>query len=124
MPLKIQSREKSIGSFAVALDGRLDSDSYRQLEGLLEQLFRTSVRELRFDLARLDYISSMGLRVLLKTAKSVQGTTTSMVMTGMQPQIRKVFEIANVLPSFSIFESVEEADHYFDQMQRQVLDRE
>ncbi len=124
MPLKIQSREKLVGSFALTLDGRLDSDTYRQLEGLLEQLFRSSVREIRFDLARLDYISSMGLRVFLRTAKNLQGSGTNMVMTGMQPQIRKVFEIANVLPSFSIFESIEEADHYFDQMQRQVLERE
>jgi anti-anti-sigma factor len=124
MPLNLHAAEKPPGSMRVTLEGRLDADTTHQLEALLEPLLRRGFREIRFDLTGLHYISSMGLRVFLKTAKSLRGSATKLVLTGMQPQIRKVFEIGNMLPSFSIFASVAEADEYFDHMQRQVLEGE
>ena len=42
----------------------------------------------------------------------------------MQPQIEKVFDIANALPAQSIFTSTEEADNYLDSMQKRVLGEE
>jgi hypothetical protein len=45
------------------------------------------------------------------------------LMANLQPQIKKVIEIAQALPSESIFASIEEADAYFDAMQKKVLDQ-
>ena len=38
----------------------------------------------------------------------------------LQPQIRKVFDIIQALPSLNVFESVEELDQYLAEMQRKV----
>jgi hypothetical protein len=45
-------------------------------------------------------------------------------LTNLQPQIRKVFEIIQALPSLNIFESVEELDRYLAAMQRKVREGE
>jgi hypothetical protein len=39
----------------------------------------------------------------------------------LQPQIKKVFEIINALPSLQVFATIEELDNYLTEMQRQTL---
>ena len=36
----------------------------------------------------------------------------------LQPQVKKIFEIINALPSMDVFASVAELDAYLDAMQR------
>jgi anti-anti-sigma regulatory factor len=43
-------------------------------------------------------------------------------MINVQPQIEKVFEIANMLNGIRLFASISEADTYFDAMQKSVLE--
>ena len=38
----------------------------------------------------------------------------------LQPQIKKVFEIINAIPSMKIFTSMEELDEYLDIMQKKI----
>jgi anti-anti-sigma factor len=75
-----------------------------------------------FDLEKLDYISSMGVRVIAKAKKSLKKSGGKIVLLNLQPQIRKVFEIIKALPSEQIFESVEEMDKYFDYMQKKTVE--
>ena len=121
MSLRITSKERNSGSFDIALDGRLDSATYKQLEEILDPLLNGMAHSIQYDLANLTYMSSMGLRVFLKTAKSLKAAGGKMAVTNMQPQIRKVFEIANALGPHALFESVEEADRYLDIMQKREL---
>jgi hypothetical protein len=44
------------------------------------------------------------------------------LMVNLQPQIKKVFDIAQALPGEAVFSSVEEADEYFDAMQKKALE--
>jgi anti-anti-sigma factor len=119
--LKITTREKRSMHFEVALDGRLDGETYGQLQAIIDMLFSSKVLAIQFDLAKLDYISSLGLRVIFSTAKKVKAQGASLSVCNLQPQIKTVFKIANALPSQSIFASIEEADKYFDAMQKQTL---
>jgi len=108
------------GRVRVALTGRLDTQTYAQCEERLKPLLGPTTRLLAFDMIGLDYISSMGLRVLMKTSKTLAAHGGKCVLTRLQPPIRKVIEIANALPSEAIFASVEEADAYLDVMQRRA----
>ena len=74
----------------VMIDGRLDTITSQQLEKEL----RTSVNgvtELIFDLEKLTYITSSGLRVL-SAAYKVMKKQGRMVMRNMQPDVRDVFD--------------------------------
>jgi anti-anti-sigma factor len=118
--LEITIENQPGGRVRVALNGRLDTQTYAQCEQRLQPLLTAATRAMVFDLARLDYLSSMGLRVLMKTNKALTALGGKCVLTNMQPPIRTVIEIANALPAQNIFASVEEADQYFDLMQKRV----
>jgi anti-anti-sigma factor len=110
------------GRYVVALEGRLDTDTSPQLEKELERVLSADVAAVRFELPKLSYISSMGIRVLFKAFKALRAQNAMFLVVSPQPQIAKVLEIAEALPAESVFASVEEADRYFDAMQKKVLD--
>ena len=55
----------------VSLTGRLDTATAPELESVLESLF-PSITALIFDMEKLEYISSAGLRVILKAQKAME----------------------------------------------------
>ena len=61
--LKIDTKKEE-DKTVVALDGRLDTLTVRELEKVLPEIL-DGVKELIFDFAKLEYISSAGLRVFL-----------------------------------------------------------
>ncbi len=63
------------------------------------------------DLSRLDYISSAGLRVLMITAKQVKSQEGEIVVAGMQPVVREIFDISKFTFVFKCFGSVSEILH-------------
>jgi anti-anti-sigma factor len=121
MALGIQVNEKKAGFVEVALDGRLDTDTAPELEKRLSATLAGSPRAVRFDMSRLSYVSSMGIRVLFKAFKALREKKAAFLMVNLQPQIKKVFDIAQALPPETVFSSVEEADEYFDAMQQKAL---
>jgi anti-anti-sigma factor len=121
MPLTTSVTEKLPGYFEIALTGRLDTETHTELEKLTKGLLAKKARGLRLDLAKLSYISSMGLRVVLQLAKTMREKQGAFAVTNLQPQIKKVFDIAATLPAENIFASVAEADAYFDAMQKKAL---
>ena len=73
----------------IALEGRLDTTTAPQLEA---ELTLDGVSELTFDFAKLDYISSAGLRVLL-AAQKVMNKQGAMKVLNVNSDIMEVFEI-------------------------------
>lgn len=121
MSLRIDVTEQKPGLFLAALNGRLDTDTSPELENRLQGVLAREVRAVRFDMSQLDYISSMGIRVLFKTFKALRQKKAMFLMADLQPQIKKVLDIAQALPAEAVFASVQEADEYFDAMQRKAL---
>ncbi len=120
MPLTITSRVQGEGVVTVCPAGSLDSNTSTLLEERLAQLRKSNPRTIVFDLKDLSYISSAGVRVFVALKRSLKATGGTMALTNLQPQIRKVFEIIQALPSLNVFESVDELDRYLSEMQRQV----
>lgn len=124
MDLKIHIHEAKGDSRRIALAGRLDTHTYDELDRQLAPILSSSVRALVFDLAELEYISSAGIRSILKARKAVEGRGGTVLVSNLQPQIKKVFDIVKAVPLNSIFSSTAEADSYLDLMQKRVLQDE
>ena len=60
-----------------------------------EQLDDTN---LIFDLAKLEYISSAGLRTIFKTKKATAKSGGATFVVNPQPQVQKVFDIVKAMP--------------------------
>ena len=54
----------------IVIAGRLDTQTAPELEKVLDETF-AGLKELTFDMAGLEYISSAGLRVILKAQKTM-----------------------------------------------------
>jgi anti-anti-sigma factor len=122
LSLTVRSTEKIPGVFILYPEGRLDSESYALLEKKIEYLLNVGqARHMTLDMTGVDYISSMGVRVVLKAHKDLKQRGSQFSLMHLQPQVQKVFEIIKALPSVRIYNSVEELDAYLDEMQKQAL---
>lgn len=75
----------------IALDGRLDTITAPDLDKELKDSLN-GVETLAFDFAKLEYISSAGLRVLL-SAQKVMNKQGSMTLANVNDSILEVFEM-------------------------------
>ncbi len=75
----------------VALEGRLDTMTAPDLESQLQSSL-AGVEHLEFDLGKLEYISSAGLRVLLSAQKTMnkQG---DMIVKNASEEVKEIFEV-------------------------------
>ena len=120
MPLTVRTVQKALGAYVVAPTGQIDGQTYDILESELDTLLTEKPTLIAMDLARVDYLSSAGIRVILKTQKALKAHGGKMVFMHLQPQIRKVFEIIEALPTMQVFKNFEEMDEYLDRIQKKV----
>ena len=102
--------QEKVGSvMAVALTGRVDAGTSKAVEDALLKLIDGGERRLVVDLAAVDYISSVGLRVLILAAKRLKPLKGTVAPCSLQPAIRQIFEIAGFTTIFTIYGSRSEA---------------
>lgn len=94
--------EKRINGEALTLivSGRLDTQTAPELEKELDSVL-ADIKELTFDFANLEYVSSAGLRVILKAQKAMNAQG-SMKLTGVNDSIMEVFDITGFLDILTI----------------------
>ncbi len=61
------------------------------------------------DFTGVEYISSMGLRVLMVAAKQMRSRNAPIAVAGLQPVVEEIFEIARFRFVVDVFPSVREA---------------
>ena len=120
MPLKVKSNIKRPGVIVVSPIGSLDATTYSILEERIDQILTSPPDVIIFDMEFTDYISSRGIRVLLKTKKAMKAANGRMVFMNLQPQIRKVFDILRAIPTLKVFANIQELDQYLDLMQKKA----
>jgi anti-sigma B factor antagonist len=87
----------------ISIDGTLDANNAPVLSKALEgELADTN--ELYFDLAKMDYTSSVGLRVLLKAYQEIDEKDGRMVLRNMNDDVKEIF----TLTGFTEFIEIED----------------
>ena len=94
--------EKKINGEAVTfiVSGRLDTQTAPEVESELDAVL-PGIKELTFDMTNLEYVSSAGLRVILKAQKAMNAQG-SMKLTGVNDNIMEVFDITGFLDILTI----------------------
>lgn len=97
------------GIIRVALDGRLDLDGTREIENKFA--FSTTSRAGRFaiDLSKVSFIASIGIRMLIYSARTQSQRGGKLVVVGPDAMGRKVLETAGVDQMIPIFDSLDDA---------------
>ena len=95
----------------VALQGRLDGATAPRLEAeLASPLDAPAVTLLVFRLDGLEYISSAGIRCLIRARKAMEARGGRVAIVNPQPAVLRVLEIVKALPPDQVFASQAELD--------------
>ena len=96
------SETRQEGVVIVAPVGRIDSTTSPALDAHLLGIARDGQHRVVIDFARVDYISSAGLRVMLSLAKRTKEARGKLALAGLGDSVRQVFELAGFLPLFVV----------------------
>ena len=97
------------GIIILGLKGRLDSNTSDDFERQLLGLIQAGETQLVLDFKELDYISSAGLRVLLKAAKELKRNDGLLSFCSLKDYIREIFELSGFVSFFPIHATLEES---------------
>lgn len=120
MTLKVNTTLKRPGIFVVAPIGSIDTAAHAIFQEKVTSVLNQNPDVVIFDLEFTEYINSMGIRVLVKAKKAMKQSGGKVVFINLQPQIKKVFDILNALPSLKVFANIQELDTYLDAMQNRA----
>jgi anti-anti-sigma factor len=97
--LELEITEEDSGGWRVTLRGRLDTATAPELETALAPLLdSTAVSTLTFQLDGLGYVSSAGVRCLVRAHRLIAGRGGRMTIVGPRPPVRGILELLKVLP--------------------------
>jgi anti-sigma B factor antagonist len=106
------SQERYADALVLTPVGRIDNSTTDGLRADLNSHVATcgkSGDRLVLDFSKVDYISSVGLRVLMLAAKKAREQEGMIVVAALQPVVREIFEISRFNLVFQCFGSVREA---------------
>lgn len=90
MTIEIKNEGKA---YDVAVSGRIDTSTADQFLEEVSPLLDAKGADITIDCSELTYTSSKGLRVFLMLQKSVMATGGSLLLKGMLPAVKEVFDI-------------------------------
>ncbi len=103
----IEARQDDVKIYRVR--GRLDSNSSPELEKKIFEAIGNGSKDMVLDFEQLEYISSAGLRVILKATKDIKRADGKIVLCAMQDYVKEVFEISGFDSLLPIVTSVDDA---------------
>ena len=78
--------------YVFALEGRLDTNTSPQLEDFAGKLYEKGVKDIVVDMAKCEFVSSAGLRVIVAMQKRA-AAGGNLVFRSVVPEVMEVFEM-------------------------------
>ncbi len=103
------SQLENNGVTILGISGRIDAGVSEQFKTTIMATIGERAVRLVLDFAQVEFISSIGLRVLVVTAKRITAVHGKMAFCGLQGPVREVFELAGFLSVAPCFPSRDEA---------------
>jgi anti-anti-sigma factor len=106
------SSRRLVDVFVAAPAGQIDHPNAQRLQQALAPVMEAaalSKSALVFDFAGVEYISSVGLRVLLIAAKQSRARNARIAVAALQPVVKEIFDIARFNHVLEIFPTVRAA---------------
>lgn len=103
------TKAKTGAVLVVALNGRLDAGTTPLVEKEIIGAIDTGEKWLLLDLAGMDYVSSIGLRVFVLAAKRLKTAGGGARFCGVREPVQRIFDMAGLSLRMEIFPSQEAA---------------
>ena len=90
------------GKLILALEGRLDTTTAPEHQNALTAAIFEEFKKVELDFAKVDYVSSAGLRVLLNWQKLATAGKATMIFKNVSKEIEEIFEMTGFSDIFNI----------------------
>ena len=114
-PMQVDRRKD--GTTVLILIGRLDAETCTDLEGQLDSALAEKPRAIAFDLKRVEYISSAGVRLILKARNYMARLGRRVVAANASAQVKRVFAAVQNLAVDQLFDNDADLDAYLALLQ-------
>ena len=101
--------EPTANAHIIALQGQVNSANAATVETEVLAVVQQGARNVLLDMRELSYISSAGLRVVLVLAKRLKQAGGKLVIYGMQPHVREVFDISGFMAILNVVATRDDA---------------
>lgn len=103
----ITSAEKN-GITSIFIEGKLDTSSSDEAQAKLSSLTAPGTKML-MNLEKLEFVSSIGLRIILMQAKELKKNGGELRICGLHTTVKEVFTISGFSQILNIFDSQDDA---------------
>lgn len=113
MPLTVTSEHRPDGGYVILKpEGSVDASTHPILAKEVEAAHQKSPRLIIFDMARVDFLSSAGIGVVLGAEKTLKKSGGKALVVNPKPQIKRIFDVVQALPQDQLFSSLAELTKY------------
>lgn len=106
--LKIDTTVRDDGHI-IRVTGEVDLRTSPHLRNRLLQLIEKHPKRLVIDLANVSYMDSSGVGTMVEIKRRLERSGGQVILAGLQPRVRSVFEITQLDKFFDIVEDVDKA---------------
>jgi anti-sigma B factor antagonist len=107
MNLQIEERGQAV--LLVVQEERLDAHNSGELKAQMVRLFEEGKINLVIDLQGVKFVDSSGLGAMVSGFKNASSRNGSLKLSGLQLQVKSMFELTRLHRVFEIFPDVDEA---------------
>jgi len=93
----------------VSVNGRLDTNTADDFQTSVNEILTSGEKAILVDLEKVDYVSTAGLRALLMLAKKASALGGKAHCCGLQPLVKKIFDVSEFSRLIAIYDSVQDA---------------
>ncbi len=109
MNLTMETRRVGDDVTVITLEGEIDVYTSIQLKQDIAAILESGAKYLVLNLAKVEYLDSTGLGVLIGTLKKLRENSGNLVIVGPAMRIMRIFEITGLYKIFAIYATEEEA---------------
>ena len=102
------------GIALVEVRGYLDAHTFEIMENAVDSIFKKGIYKIIANLSKLTYISSAGAGVFIGATGQAQEGKGNIVLFGLTPGVREVFDLLGLSQIFTIVEDERSALKVFD----------
>ena len=113
--MNLQIEDKGAAVLLTLGEERLDAHNSGDLKTQMLKLFEEGKNNLVVDLQSVRFVDSSGLGALVSGFKNASSHSGSLKLTGLQLQVKSMFELTRLHRVFEIFTDIDEALSSFQQ---------
>ena len=107
--MNMQIEDKGVAVLVVVQEERLDAHNSGEFKNHIMRLFEEGKNHLIIDLQAVRFVDSSGLGALVSGFKNASSRSGSLKLSGLQLQVKSMFELTRLHRVFEVFADVDEA---------------